>query len=86
MTADEQLAQAIEEIKAEDEDKVFEALRMICEAFNWDISRRDPGPTELMLDRWAHLAEQPGAFLEAECGKQEIKESYRHLALVRRVP
>lgn len=116
MTPDELLAKAIDEIKAEDEDKVFEALRMICEAFNWDISRRDPGPECDLEGGWcathnawidehdwrnaALMAAPISAWpeekirqstaelrdLNSKLSKDEIKESYRHLALVRRVP
>ena len=112
MTTDPRLAQAIAELKGEDQDHVFEALRLVAEEFGWELSKRDPGPlcifcedegytdskgrvpcTHCVADpcKAAHPSTPQGWFklagiIEPDAEIGEIKDSYRRLALVRRVP
>lgn len=119
MTPDERLTRAVENLKSEDQDQVFEALRQIADEFGWELSKRDPGPVYCELDaawcrthnewidehNWAmspedlaeaeakvqHPSTPLGWFKaagivpeDAEMGTAQIKDTYRHLALVRR--
>lgn len=122
MSPDEQVAHAIEELKTEDQDRVFEALSLICDEFGWDLQKRDPGPVYCDLDagwcathnewisdhEWTmspedlkraeatllHPSTPLGWFQlagivepDAEMGTiSDIKDGYRKLALVRRIP
>lgn len=62
MNEDVQLRAAIDALKSEPRDRVFEALRMICDEFGWELSYRDPGPDECEPDceidaGWCHTHE-----------------------------